>query len=115
MSDGNTGLQLRSLIKKSGELEISLVDVSTPEPADEAGVTLDVDGVRHAFTYGVLGPGAVQVEFGRLPEIDDEGDLPADDEFDDERGDDDDFADDGPDETPSDSKAADSKATDSKP
>jgi ribosome maturation factor RimP len=66
--------------------------------ADEAGVTLDVDGVRHSFTYGVLGPGAVQVEFGRLPEIDDEGDLPADDELDDELDDDDDFADDGPDE-----------------
>lgn len=35
MSDGNTGLQLRSLIKTSGELEISLVDVPTPEPADD--------------------------------------------------------------------------------
>ncbi|MBR0783203.1 zinc-binding dehydrogenase [Bradyrhizobium iriomotense] len=35
MSDGKTGLQLRSLIKKSGELEISLVDVPTPEPADD--------------------------------------------------------------------------------
>lgn len=35
MSDGNTGLQLRSLIKASGELEISLVDVPTPEPADD--------------------------------------------------------------------------------
>ena len=33
MSDGNTGLQLRSLIKKSGELEISLLDVPTPDPA----------------------------------------------------------------------------------
>jgi ribosome maturation factor RimP len=52
--------------------------------ADEAGVTLDVDGVRHSFTYGVLGPGAVQVEFGRLPEIDDEGDLSADEELDDD-------------------------------
>lgn len=30
MSDGKTGLQLRSLIRKSGELEISLVDVPTP-------------------------------------------------------------------------------------
>jgi NADPH:quinone reductase-like Zn-dependent oxidoreductase len=30
-----TGLQLRSLIKKSGELEISLVDVPTPEPAED--------------------------------------------------------------------------------
>src|SRR3954465_2207950 len=35
MSDGKSGLQLRSLIKKSGELEISLLDVPTPEPADD--------------------------------------------------------------------------------
>src|SRR5437763_5360653 len=35
MSDGNTGLQLRSLIKKSGELEISLVNVPIPEPAED--------------------------------------------------------------------------------
>lgn len=35
MSDGKTGLQLRSLIKTSGELEISLVDVPTPEPAED--------------------------------------------------------------------------------
>src|ERR1700760_1112907 len=35
MSDGKTGLQLRSLIKKSGELEISLVDVPTPEPGPD--------------------------------------------------------------------------------
>ncbi len=34
-SDGKTGLQLRSLIRKSGELEISLVNVPTPEPADD--------------------------------------------------------------------------------
>jgi ribosome maturation factor RimP len=52
---------------------------------DEAGVTLDLeDGARRAFTYGVLGPGAVQVEFGRLPEIGDAGGLLADDELDDE-------------------------------
>jgi NADPH:quinone reductase-like Zn-dependent oxidoreductase len=30
-----TGLQLRSLIKKSGELEISLASVPTPEPAED--------------------------------------------------------------------------------
>lgn len=35
MSDGKTGLQLRSLIKNSGELEIALVDVPTPEPAED--------------------------------------------------------------------------------
>src|SRR5438876_9786389 len=31
--DHKTGLQLRSLIKKSGELELSLAEVATPEPA----------------------------------------------------------------------------------
>ncbi|MCK1740783.1 zinc-binding dehydrogenase [Bradyrhizobium sp. 139] len=42
MSDGKTGLQLRSLIKTSGELEISLADVSTPEPAaDEVVVRVE--------------------------------------------------------------------------
>jgi NADPH:quinone reductase-like Zn-dependent oxidoreductase len=36
MSDlGTAGLQLRSLIKSSGELEISLVNVPVPEPADD--------------------------------------------------------------------------------
>jgi NADPH:quinone reductase-like Zn-dependent oxidoreductase len=32
----STGLQLRSLIKNSGELEISLANVPTPEPAEDA-------------------------------------------------------------------------------
>ncbi|MFO1015316.1 MAG: NADH oxidase, partial [Caulobacteraceae bacterium] len=37
MADGNqgTGLQLRSLIKSSGELELSLVREPIPEPADD--------------------------------------------------------------------------------
>jgi NADPH:quinone reductase-like Zn-dependent oxidoreductase len=35
MSDGRNGLQLRSLLKKSGELELSLVNIPTPEPADD--------------------------------------------------------------------------------
>jgi NADPH:quinone reductase-like Zn-dependent oxidoreductase len=34
-ADTKTGLQLRSLIKKSGELEISLANVPTPEPGPE--------------------------------------------------------------------------------
>jgi NADPH:quinone reductase-like Zn-dependent oxidoreductase len=42
MSEVKTGLQLRSLIKKSGELEISLVDIPTPEPgADEVVVRVE--------------------------------------------------------------------------
>ena len=34
-ADPKTGLQLRSLIKKSGELEISLASVPTPEPGED--------------------------------------------------------------------------------
>ena len=42
MSDGKTGLQLRSLIKSSGELEISLLSVPTPEPGpDEVVVRVE--------------------------------------------------------------------------
>jgi NADPH:quinone reductase-like Zn-dependent oxidoreductase len=42
MSAETTGLELRSLIKKSGELEISLVRVPTPEPsADEVVVRVE--------------------------------------------------------------------------
>jgi ribosome maturation factor RimP len=36
--------------------------------ADADAVTLDADGTISAHRYAVLGPGAVQVEFGRLPE-----------------------------------------------
>jgi NADPH:quinone reductase len=35
MSDGKSGFQLRSLLKKSGELELSLVNIPTPEPGDD--------------------------------------------------------------------------------
>ncbi|CCD86010.1 putative alcohol dehydrogenase-like protein containing a GroES-like domain (Nter) and a NAD(P)-binding Rossmann-fold domain(C-ter) [Bradyrhizobium sp. ORS 285] len=39
---GETGLQLRTLIKRSGELELSLVDVHTPEPGpDEVVVRIE--------------------------------------------------------------------------
>jgi NADPH:quinone reductase-like Zn-dependent oxidoreductase len=47
MSDGKSGLQLRSLIKKSGELEISLVDVPTPEPGpDEVVVRVEASPIN---------------------------------------------------------------------
>ncbi|MGH3268000.1 MAG: ribosome maturation factor RimP [Trebonia sp.] len=36
--------------------------------ADDAGVTLDVSGATREFRYDVLGPGAIQVEFGHLPD-----------------------------------------------
>src|ERR1700722_11871355 len=47
MSAETTGLQLRSLIKKSGELEISLVSVPTPEPsADEVVVRIEASPIN---------------------------------------------------------------------
>ena len=44
------------------------------------GVTLEISGARRHFEYGELGPGAVQVEFGKLPdhELDDFDDRPDD-------------------------------------
>jgi NADPH:quinone reductase-like Zn-dependent oxidoreductase len=46
-SDGQTGLQLRSLIKKSGELELSLVSVPTPEPGpDEVVVRVEASPIN---------------------------------------------------------------------
>jgi ribosome maturation factor RimP len=43
--------------------------------ADQDGVTLDVDGEQRTFRFDELGPGRVQVEFGRLDEIDDADDI----------------------------------------
>jgi ribosome maturation factor RimP len=37
--------------------------------ADAEGVILDTEGVHSRFPYDVLGAGAIQVEFGRLPEL----------------------------------------------
>ena len=46
-ADGKSGLQLRSLIKKSGELEISLVNVPVAEPAaDEAVVRIEATPIN---------------------------------------------------------------------
>ena len=47
MSDAKSGLQLRSLIKKSGELEISLLSVPTPEPGpDEVVVRVEATPIN---------------------------------------------------------------------
>ena len=46
-SQQTSGLQLRSLIKKSGELEISLLNVPTPEPKpDEVVVRVEATPIN---------------------------------------------------------------------
>src|SRR6266849_3695417 len=46
-SDSNAGLQLRSMIKNSGELEISLASVPTPEPGpDEVVVRVEASPIN---------------------------------------------------------------------
>src|SRR3954449_10029105 len=57
MSDGQTGLQLRSLLKKSGELEISLASVPTPEPAeDEVVVRVEATPINPSDLGLLIGP-----------------------------------------------------------
>ena len=43
--------------------------------ADQHGVTLEIGGARRTVSYGALGPGRVQVEFGRLADEDDAGET----------------------------------------
>src|SRR3954452_13585119 len=57
MSDGKTGLQLRSLLKKSGELELSLVCIVTPEPAeDEVVVRVEATPINPSDLGLLIGP-----------------------------------------------------------
>jgi ribosome maturation factor RimP len=56
--------------------------------ADAEGVTLDLSGVKCGFAYGDLGPGGVQVEFGRVPDAEleelSDAEFPDDSDEDDE-------------------------------
>ena len=57
MSDGKSGFQLRSLLKKSGELELSLVDIPTPEPADdEVVVRVEATPINPSDLGLLIGP-----------------------------------------------------------
>jgi ribosome maturation factor RimP len=39
--------------------------------ASDTGIVLEVEGRRHEFGYAEVGPGRVQIEFGRLDEVSD--------------------------------------------
>jgi NADPH:quinone reductase-like Zn-dependent oxidoreductase len=57
MSEGKAGLQLRSLIRKSGELEISLTEVPTPEPGpDEIVVRVEATPINPSDLGLLVGP-----------------------------------------------------------
>jgi NADPH:quinone reductase-like Zn-dependent oxidoreductase len=57
MGDGKSGFQLRSLVKKSGELELSLVSVPTPEPAeDEVVVRVEATPINPSDLGLLIGP-----------------------------------------------------------
>ncbi len=57
MSDGKSGFQLRSLVKKSGELELSLVNIPTPEPADdEVVVRVEATPINPSDLGLLIGP-----------------------------------------------------------
>ncbi|MGH8237070.1 MAG: zinc-binding dehydrogenase [Steroidobacteraceae bacterium] len=56
-----TGLQLRSLVKKSGVLEVSLVCVPTPEPAsDEIVIRVEATPINPSDIALLLGPADMQ-------------------------------------------------------
>jgi NADPH:quinone reductase-like Zn-dependent oxidoreductase len=57
MTDHTTGLQLRSLLKKSGELQVSLERVAVPEPeADEVVVRVEATPINPSDLGLLLGP-----------------------------------------------------------
>ena len=59
MSDGKSGLQLRSLLRKSGELELSLANIPTPEPADDEVVVRVRDtgvGIQKEYLKTIFEP-----------------------------------------------------------
>jgi NADPH:quinone reductase-like Zn-dependent oxidoreductase len=57
MSDTTKGLQLRSLIKKSGELELSLAEVPIPEPGpDQVVVKVEATPINPSDLGLLLGP-----------------------------------------------------------
>ena len=59
--ENKTGLQLRSLIKKSGELELSLVKVPIPEPAaDEVVVRVEATPINPSDLGLLLGAADVK-------------------------------------------------------
>src|SRR5690348_14180549 len=78
--DPKTGLQLRSLIKKSGELEISLLEIPIPEPGpDEVVVRVEASpinpsdlglltGAADMSTAKVTGTGDKAVVTAKVPE-----------------------------------------------
>ena len=57
MSDGKSGLNTFSLLRKSGKLELSLVNIPTPEPApDEIVVRVEATPINPSDLGLLIGP-----------------------------------------------------------
>ena len=81
MSDATSGLQLRSLIRKSGELELSLMNVPTPDPgADQVVVRVEatpinpsdlglLTGAADMSTVKASGTKQLPVVTAKVPEV----------------------------------------------
>ena len=72
--DSDRGVSLDDAADVSRELSAALDAAAvmgdfpyTLEVSSPGGVTLDVEGARRLFPHAVLGPGAIQVEFGHPP------------------------------------------------
>src|SRR5689334_14654294 len=60
-ASNTTGLQLRSLIRKNGELELSLIEVPIPEPGpEEVVVRIDATPINPSDLGLLLGPADVK-------------------------------------------------------
>ena len=67
MADSTSGLQLRSLIKTNGELEISLQNVPTPEPGpDEVVVRVEATPINPSDIGLLIGPADMALRLRKL-------------------------------------------------
>jgi ribosome maturation factor RimP len=71
LADGATAAEQNAPPVRPVDHEARVID------ADQERVTLEIDGVQRTVGYSELGPGRVQVEFGRLPDEDDLGQAPS--------------------------------------
>jgi ribosome maturation factor RimP len=71
LADGATDADQNAPPVRPADRQARVID------ADQERVTLEIDGVQRTVGYSELGPGRMQVEFGRLPDEDDLDQAPS--------------------------------------